>query len=126
MHDFKITIAFAPFSLLLAVPVQAMPDDAEELRTIVQTEFGGNALAYVEEKDGDFRRMACRGRADLIETLINEGLVLTDISGETYSNAAYCSYREKELDTMRLLFTPDYISGFEDANFGGSYMGPLY
>jgi hypothetical protein len=83
------------------------------MRQIITTEFGGDARAYVEENDGDFRVMGCRGRTDLLQTLLDDGLDFNSLSYSTHWWAFYCAWDKGDYAAMELLLTPDLVTAHE-------------
>lgn len=100
---------------LLTLPSAAMalPDDAGELRQIVATKFGGDANTYVIEESGDFRRMACRNRADLVQQLLDDGLVVSDVPYRTLKSFYQCAFDENEWDALALIIDPETLARVE-------------
>lgn len=78
-------------TLSFATPVLAMPDNPIEMRQIISTQFGDNVAAYFEENRNDFRCIGCRGRTDLLQFLLDDGLVINDISYEIHWRAFECA-----------------------------------
>lgn len=101
----------------------AFPDDAAELRQIIATQFGGDANAYVNEERGDFRRMACRNRADLVQQLLDDGLVVSDVPYQTLKRFYQCAFDENEWDALALIIDPETLVRVEQE--AGSLFLPL-
>lgn len=118
-------LSAASASLLLAVPAQAMPDDAEELSSIIQMEYGSDANAYVEGERGDFRRMGCRGRTDLVNALLDQGLELERISGEPISRMISCVLFEEQAEVLALVINPQTMQTIERFHLSGWGWAPL-
>jgi len=72
----------------------------------------------VEDERGDFRRMGCRGRVDLLQALFDAGFDLRDVSFDTIRRAAYCAFENGEMGALELLLTPDVLSAYEASEFG--------
>jgi hypothetical protein len=114
MNFRTIKLLAATAALALTTPAYALPDDSAEMRQMIATEFGGDPHAYVEEERGDFRAMGCRNRADLIQALLDDGLVLDKLSYRAHFWAFYCAWDQGEVEAMWLLTTPDLIAAFQD------------
>lgn len=125
MFRIKLSLLAASASLLFATGAQAMPDDVAEMRQIIATEFGGDVKAYVEEESKDFRKMGCEGRLDLLQALLDDGLVLNDLSYRTHMGATSCAMRKEEPAAFKLLLTPDRMTEWEMAYFDENVMSPL-
>ncbi|GEM_PF-3322967 len=114
----------AATTVLFSQPALALPDDAAALREIIATEFGGDANAYVEEEDGDFRRMACRNRADLVQQLLDDGLVASDIPFQTRERFYDCAFDEDGWDALALIIEPETLAILERE--ASTYALPLH
>ncbi len=119
----KLVLAILPASFIVSVPAQAFPDNAAELREIIATEFAGNANAYVEEERGDFRRMACRNRADLVQQLLDDGLVVSDIPFDTAEDFYECAFDEDSWTALALIIDPEVLAVIEQE--ASTYSLPL-
>ncbi len=110
---------------LLTFPSAAMafPDDAAELRQIIATQFGGDANSYVIGENGDFRRMACRNRVDLVQQLLDDGLVFSDVPYRTLKRFYQCAFDENEWDALALIIDPETLARVEQE--AGSLFLPL-
>ena len=112
-------------ALLLSSPALAMPGSAEELRATIAGQYGGNANAYAEAERGDFRRMGCKGRSDLLQVLVEAGLNSADVSQRTYEAAALCAFAQDDMRTTAMLLTPDFITAYELSHAGDSLSATL-
>jgi hypothetical protein len=120
MHIAKILITIAAALLMLPSAANALPDTAGELRAIIESDYGGDANAYVTGENGDFRRMACRGRADLIQQLLDEGLIVGNLPYRTLERFYQCAMDEAEWDGLALIIEPQTLARVErDANSTG-------
>lgn len=115
--------ALAAALLFFPSTAMAFPDDAAELRQIIATQFGGNANAYVKEEASDFRRMACRNRADLVQQLLDDGLTVSDIPFRTLEPFYKCAFDENEWDALELIIDPGTLAVIEQE--AGSLSLPL-
>lgn len=95
-----------------------MPDNPAELRATIHAEHAGDANAYVAANESDFRRMGCKGRGDLLQVLLNEGLALEDVPFQTHSKAALCAFMKKDMSAVSVLMTPDFITAYELSRAG--------
>lgn len=112
-------------ALLLAAPAHAMPDSVEELAAIVRSEFGGNANAYVSQENGDFRRIGCRGRADLMQQLLDSGLDLDTVDPDNRTDMFVCAIYEKEAAFLQAFLTPKWLAEVDDKYVGRRPISPL-
>ena len=64
MKTTALTLSIA-FTLLVVPGVARATSDPAELKTLIESQYGGDPLAYVHDKPNQFRRMGCGGRADL-------------------------------------------------------------
>lgn len=113
MKIVNLPSGFAAVVLLLPVPAMALPDDAADLQEIVTSEYGGDANAYVADKDGDFRRMGCRDRVDLVQQLLDDGLVLADVRPFHLEQFYDCATRNKNEAVFALVVEPRSIEILE-------------
>ncbi|WP_394729342.1 SHOCT domain-containing protein [Altererythrobacter sp. GH1-8] len=125
MQYSRISIGLLAGSLLVASPSQAMPDNAAEIRTIVETQFAGNANAYVEKETGDFRRIGCRGRIDLMQQLLGLGLDIDAVDLDSRTDMFVCAIYEKEADFLRAFLTPKWLAEVDEKYVGRRPISPL-
>ncbi|OBV12265.1 SHOCT domain-containing protein [Erythrobacter dokdonensis] len=113
---------------MLATPVQAMPKDPAELAAIIQNKYGGDANSYVDDNKGEFRKMGCNGRADLLQALLDAGLVLENLEQGRYSahtQAIRCAFEKGKMEALALVLTPDAMAMFEEVEFGQTWQASL-
>lgn len=109
----KYLLTIAMTLLLFAVPAHALPDTAEDLQAIIQNEFGGDANTYIVEEPGEFRRMACRGRVDLIQQLLDEGLTVGDLPFRSLERFYECALDKAEWSALALVIDPQTLAKIE-------------
>ena len=113
-------------SLLATNAAQAMPDDVSELRQIIAQDFGGDVNAYIQEEYKDFRQMGCKGRVDLLQALLDDGLQLDELSHRTHMGPIRCALMKSEAAAFALVLTPDRLSAWEASMFDdANVMSPL-
>lgn len=111
-------LALSCLSLAVTGPVQAMPTDAASLKQVVQTRYAGNANAYAEDEAKDLKEMACKGRIDLLQALLDDGLKPADLSLRTNYPALKCALDKKNAEAFSLLLTPDGLADWENGCAG--------
>lgn len=95
---------------VLASTASALPDTPEQLRALVDSEYAGDANAWVEaEFRGDYRTLGCRGRVDLLQALIDAGLILENVPPAATSNMLRCAYGRGHLEVFRLGLNPQAL-----------------
>lgn len=126
MPKIRTALTALSVSLLATTSAQAMPDDIAELRQIITDEYGGDVNAYVEDEQKDFRQMGCRGRTDLLQALLDDGLQLDDLSYKTHMGPIFCAFSKNESDAFALVLTPDRLTEWEASLFDeANVMSPL-
>ncbi|WP_273678379.1 SHOCT domain-containing protein [Erythrobacter fulvus] len=123
-----MTLALATSSLFFAAPALAMPDDPAELNSLIRTKYNGDAAAYVEDNRGEFRKMGCEGRADLLQALLDAGLAFENLEQSRYSahaQAIRCAFDKGKMEALALLLTPDAMTMFEEVEFGQTWQASL-
>jgi len=125
----RIFKSLAGVSLTLMLVAQtahaAMPKSPEALRTLLDTQYNGDANAYAEQKQKDFRKMACKGRGDLIQALLDAGLDLVALSDKARYQVVSCSFERTQMEVVKLVLTPDTLSAFETYRYGEKYLSTL-
>lgn len=91
-----------------------MPRNVEKLKEILSEEYGGDPVAYVNDKHKDFRSMGCRGRNDLIQALFDAGLEFHLINLEPRKGFVECAMKDGRAETIERFVDPDTVSLFED------------
>lgn len=117
----KLAVLAAALSLAISQSANAFPQDTAALKQVVDGQYGGNANAYAEAEQNDLKRMACEGRAGLLQALIDQGLALSELSYPAHYQALKCALEKKQTDAFILLLTPHVISDWEDrcaGNYG--------
>lgn len=128
MKSSIVILALATSSLFFAAPALAMPDDPAELNSLIRTKYNGDAAAYVEDNRGEFRKLGCQGRADLLQALLDAGLVFEDLKPSRYSahaQAIRCAFDKGKMEALALLLTPDAMTMFEEVEFGQTWQASL-
>lgn len=123
-----VTLALATSSLFFSAPALAMPADPGELTSVIQTKYNGDAVAYVEDNRGEFRKMGCEGRADLLQALLDAGLAFASLEPGRYSahaQAIRCAFDKGKMEALALLLTPDAMTMFEEVEFGQDWQASL-
>lgn len=123
-----VTLTLAASSLFFAAPALAMPADPAELNSVIQTKYKGDAAAYVTDNRGEFRKMGCNGRVDLLQALLDAGLVLENLEPGRYSahaQAIRCAFEKGKMEALALLLTPDAMTMFEEVEFGQAWQASL-
>lgn len=96
-----------------APSVQALPETASALEQSLARDYAGDASLYAERNRASFRRMACQGRADLLEVLLHAGLDLGSLRPEDHDEAVACAQREARLEMLRLLLSGGMLAEIE-------------
>ncbi|WAT17137.1 SHOCT domain-containing protein [Aurantiacibacter sp. MUD11] len=127
MKSFKVSLTTAvALAIFVPLPAQALPDDAAEMRELLASEYGGSAIAYVNDDPGDFRTIGCRGRVDLLEVLVENGLVLSEVDARPRFQFISCSLYQRGGPTLAMVIDPDSVAGFEDDIDAMDGTMPLY
>lgn len=111
--------------LLFAHPAQAMPKTVEALQETIRAQYGGDANAYVEAKKKHFRKIACKGRVDLLEALYDAGLVLVDVPQRIRWLGFRCAFDKGQMAALKLILTPDVLTAHERSELGEKYEATL-
>lgn len=120
---FCLAIASAP--LFLASPAAAFPDDAAELSEIIGSEYGGNANLYVADEAGDFRRMGCRGRNDLMQELLDSGLAMDQVDPDHRIDMFVCAVYDERAEFLQAFLTPEWLAEIDAEYLGRRPISPL-
>ena len=125
MRMSRFTGIILAFAVGFATPAVAMPDDAAELRTIIAQDYGGNANLYVADERGDFRRMGCRGRTDLMQQLFDSGLDLAAVDPDTRTDMFVCAIYDERAEFLGAFLTPQWLTEIDEEYVGRRPISPL-
>ncbi len=117
--------AIAAASLLVPATAHAFPETPEELRQIIASEHGGNPALYVANEEGDFRRFGCRGRADLMQALVDSGYSLQQTEPDLRIRMFVCAIYEEESAFLQQFLTPEWMAEVEQEYVGSGVISPL-
>ena len=116
IFSFKCLLPTVLAAAMLGASAHALPDSPEQLRATIDSQFGGDANAYVEaEYRGEYRTLGCRGRVDLMQALLDSGLVLENVSPAGLNNMLRCAYGRGHLEVFRLGLSPEALRVYENA-----------
>lgn len=121
---FALPVAFV--LLLISNAAQAMPKDPAALESLINTEYGGDPVAYVHDNPKHFERMGCRGRADLLTVLMDAGLKLYNVDEAPRANFLYCAIMKERAEALTVVLDPDSLYLWEKAGYGSNGWTPLW
>ena len=119
------TLSLATASLLVAAPAVALPADPAELNSIIQTRYGDDPAAYVADNKGEFRKIGCQGRIDLMQQLFDRGLDLDAVEPDSRSDMFVCAIYRKEAAFLKVFLTPRWLAEVDEKYAGRSPISPL-
>ncbi len=121
------TVFWAIFVLFLSTAsVQAMPRTPEKLKALLAEEYGGDPVAYVNQKPNHFKEMGSKGRTDLVQVLMDEGLVLSVIDSKPREEFLFSTIMKSRVETLAAAIDPDSITLSENRGYGEQTWTPLW
>lgn len=99
----------------LASPVLALPKNAIELQSVIEARYAGDPNVWVERNDRDFCLLGSQNRADLLEQLLDDGLLIQRISTRQLSRFYICALKKDAGTVIALIAEPDSVARLESA-----------
>jgi len=112
--------------LTATVSLEAMPRTPEKLRALLADSYGGDPVAYVNAKPNHFREMGNKGRTDLVQVLMDAGLVLSVIDSKPREAFIFDTIMKSRAETLAAALDPDSITLSEDRGKGENTWTPLW
>lgn len=102
MRILLLTVTAALALVSTSTPLLAAPESVAELRALIDQEYAGDPHAWAADEERDFRRLGCRGKTEMVQALLDDGLELDRLSVENHGILAHCAGWNGHTEIFRL------------------------